>query len=162
MWRNKSAARLVVFASLVLAMILRIIPLPPDLFVYNPDWVLLFLIYWAMAIPDRVGVGYAWCTGLFVDVLTGRMMGQHALAYSIIAYLSVKFHRQLRLYPMSQQALTVLFMLSLAQLLIFWTHSIKVSSEIGLNYWLPSLFGALVWPVTFLALRRLRRRYHIF
>lgn len=159
---NRSATRVVVFISLALAMLFRIIPLPKTLFVFNPDWVLLFLIYWAMAIPERVGVGYAWCAGLFVDVLTGRMMGQHALAYSLIAYLCVKFHRLLRLYPMPQQTFMVLLMLALAQLLIFWTQSIKVSSGVSLNYWLPSLSGALIWPLVFVLLRRLRRRYDIF
>ena len=61
---NKATLSLVVLASLLLAMVLRIIPLPKEWFVYNPDWVLLFLIYWAMAVPERVGLGYAWCVGL--------------------------------------------------------------------------------------------------
>ncbi|MDD5037442.1 MAG: rod shape-determining protein MreD, partial [Methylococcaceae bacterium] len=64
MQQNKSITWLVVAVSLLIAMILRIISLPQEFFLYNPDWVLLFLIYWAMAIPERVGVGYAWCTGL--------------------------------------------------------------------------------------------------
>jgi len=159
--QNKAAAPLVVVASLALAMILRVIHLPPLLFYINPDWVLLCLIYWAMAVPERVGVGYAWCAGLFVDVLTGRMLGQHALAYSVVAYLSVKWHRPLRVYPLYQQILSILLLSLLSQLLVFWTQNTKAASSIGLVYWLPSLVGAVVWPVILLGLRHVRRRYRV-
>lgn len=161
MLQNRSATRWVIFSSLALAMILCIIPLPPAVFVYNPDWVLLFLIYWTMAVPERVGVGYAWCMGLFVDVLTARMLGQHALAYAVVAYLAVKWHRPLRLYPLYQQILSVLLLSLLSQLLVFWTQNTKAASAIGLGYWMPSLVGAVLWPVILLGLRYVRRRYHI-
>ncbi len=162
MEQNKSVAALVVLASVVVAMILCIIPLPKELFLYNPDWVLLFLIYWTMAIPERVGVAYAWCVGLFCDVLTGRMLGQHPLAYAVVAYICVRLYRSLRLYPMSQQAFSVLLLLLLNQALIFWTQNIKAASSIGMAYWFPSFVGALVWPAVFLILRWVRRYYHIF
>ena len=159
--QNRSVARWVVLSSLALAMVLRIIPLPQPAFSFNPDWVLLFLIYWTMAVPERVGVGYAWCAGLSVDVLTARMLGQHALAYAVVAYLSVKWHQQLRLYPVYQQTLSVLLLSLLSQLLVFWTQNTKAASAIGLGYWLPSFAGAAIWPVILLALRHVRRRYRI-
>lgn len=159
---NKTIVRLVVLASFALAMILRIIPLPPEWFVYNPDWVLLFLIYWAIAIPERVGVGYAWCVGLFCDVLTARMLGQHALAYAVVAYLCARLYRQLRLYPVYQQMFSVLLLLLLDQLLIFWTQHIKTASAVDWIYWQAAFVGALVWPSILFSLRWLRRRYHIF
>jgi rod shape-determining protein MreD len=114
-----------------------------------------------MAIPERVGVGYAWCAGLFSDVLTGRMLGQHALAYAVVAYVCVKWHRRLRLAPVFQQMFSILLLLWLDQLLIFWTQNIKAASAIGLAYWLPSCAGALVWPAILLSLRGLRRHYQI-
>ncbi len=161
MSKNETAVRLAVLASLLGGMVLRIMPLPRELFVYNPDWVLLFLIYWALAIPERVGVGYAWCTGLLGDALTGRMLGQHALAYSVVVYISVKLHSRLRSYPLYQQGLVIFLLLLVNQLLVFWTQNGKAAGTIGLVYWLPSLVGALVWPVVFLTLRSVRRRYHI-
>ncbi len=159
--QNRVFGRLVIVVSLSVAMILRIVPWPHAWFYFNPDWVLLFLIYWTMAVPERVGVGYAWCAGLFVDVLTARLLGQHALAYAVVAYLSLRWHRQLRLYPVYQQTFSVFLMLLLAQLLVFWTQNTKAASAIGLGYWLPSFSGALVWPAILLALRYVRRRYRI-
>ena len=159
---NKLAALLVVAISLIVAMILRILPIPHEYEVYNPDWVLLFLIYWNIAIPDRFGVGAAWLTGLITDTLTGRLLGQHALAYSVTAFLCIRLHRQLRVYPLYQQALSMLLFLSLSQLLIFWTQNIRGPSSTDTSYWLPSLTGALVWPAIFVGLRRIRRSFNIF
>jgi rod shape-determining protein MreD len=143
-------------------MALRILPLPHHWFVYNPDWVALVLIYWTLAIPDRVGIGAAWLTGLFADVLTGRMLGQHALAYSVMAYFSLRLYRRLRLYPLPQQSLWVLLFLLMGQLLILWTQNIKTTNAITWTYWLPSLVGGFMWPLVLVTLRRLRRRYNIF
>jgi rod shape-determining protein MreD len=159
--QNKPIAALVVLASLILAMALRIAPWPPPWFLGNPDWVLLFLVYWAMAVPERVGVGYAWCVGLFSDVLTGRMLGQHALAYAVVVYACARSHRRLRLYPVYQQMFSVLMLLLLDQLLIFWTQDTKAAGAMGMGYWLPAFVGALVWPAILLGLRRVRRHYHI-
>lgn len=142
-------------------MILRILPLPQEFFVYNPDWILLFLIYWNMAIPARIGVGFSWFVGVFADVLTGRMLGQHALAYAIIAFLCVRLHRQLRLYPLYQQALTVLVFLLLSQVVIFWTQNIKAHIPADPTYWYPSVVGALLWPPIFVTLRHVRRHFNI-
>jgi len=161
MLQSKVATKLVVLASLLVAMVLRILPLPKEWFVYNPDWVLLFLIYWAIAIPERVGVGHAWCVGVSSDVLTGRMLGQHALAYSVVAFVCVKLHTRLRAYPLYQQVLPVFLLLLVNQLLIFWTQNIKGAHSTELIHWSPSLAGALVWPAIFTTLRRVRRYYNI-
>jgi rod shape-determining protein MreD len=160
--RNKRIVAPVVAASLLLAMILRILPLPRELFLLNPDWVLLFLLYWNMAIPDRVGVGTAWFAGLITDALTGRMLGQHALAYAVVAYVCIRLHRRLRLYPLYQQALSILLFQFMSQLLVFWTQNIKAVNAIGAGYWTPSLVGALAWPAVFMALRRIRRHFDIY
>lgn len=157
----KSVAKLVVMASLLAAMILRILPLPKNLFACNPDWVLLCLIYWAIAVPERMGVGYAWLMGLLDDFLTGRMLGQHALAYTVVIFICVKLHRRLQSFPLYQQTLSVFLLLLVNQLLVFWTQNIRASGAFGIIYWLPSLVGALVWPAVLLTLRRVRRRYHI-
>jgi rod shape-determining protein MreD len=152
---------LVVCASLSFAMVLRILPWPAEWLVANPDWVLLFVVYWNMAIPDRFGVVAAWVTGLFTDALTGRMLGQHALAYTLVAFLCLRLHRQLRLSPLFQQGLMILLFHLLCQVLVFWTQNMRAGNAVAAHYWLPSVVGALLWPATFLALRRLRRSFNI-
>ena len=61
------------------AFMLAIMPLPDWAVEFRPDWVTLVLIYWAMAVPTRVGVTVAWFAGLLLDVSYGTLMGQHAV-----------------------------------------------------------------------------------
>jgi rod shape-determining protein MreD len=147
----------VVIASLVAAMALRILPLPNPWFILNPDWMGLFLIYWIMAFPERLGLGTAWVTGLFADVLTGRMLGQHALAYSVVAYLALRWHRRLRFDPLPRQCFWVLVLLLVSQLLVLWTQNVKGADAVAWPYWLPALSGALSWPLVLVGLRWLGR-----
>lgn len=152
----------VVAASLVAAMALRILPLPHQWFILNPDWIALFLIYWTLALPTRVGVGTAWLTGLFADALTGRTLGQHAVAYSVVAYLSLRGYQRMRLYPLPQQSLWVLMFLCVSQVLVFWTQNVKNPETLTLEYWLTPLTGAVAWPLVLVGLRWVRRYYKIF
>jgi len=80
----------------------------------------MVLIYWCMALPTRVGVGTAWSVGLMLDVLYGSMLGENALAKSLIAFLAVRFHLQLRMFPRWQQAVVVLLLVILNNLLVLW------------------------------------------
>jgi len=137
-----------VYGSFGLAMALRIIPLPPDWFALNPDWIALLLIYWTLAAPDRVGVITAWVVGLSADALTGRLLGQHALAYAVMAYLNLRVRDPLLIFPVPLQCLWVLLVLLLGQLLVLWTERIEIADSVmRLIYWLPALTGALAWPL---------------
>ncbi|HEY9198345.1 MAG TPA: rod shape-determining protein MreD [Gammaproteobacteria bacterium] len=151
----------IVLLTLLAALMLTTAPLPEPLRPLRPDWVLLVLIYWSMALPHRIGVGYAWVSGLCADVLTGLLLGQHALAYSIVIYLTLKLHQRLRLYPLWQQALSVLVLLGLGQLLLLWINGMIGRPVHSWLYWMPSVLGALLWPLLFVLLRGLRRAFRV-
>lgn len=143
-------------ATLIAAMALRVLPLPHSLAWFNPDWVLLFLIYWILAAPDRIGLTTAWATGFLTDILTARALGQHALAYVLVAYCCQRWHRQLRFYPIAQQCVSVGLLLFLSQLTVAWTQEFSVSQPTAAYYWLPVLSGVLVWPWVLRLLHRMR------
>jgi rod shape-determining protein MreD len=149
-----------IILTIVLAMCLRIAPMPGIMAVINPDWVLLSLIYWALAVPERVGIFHAWTFGLLTDVLMGRLFGQHALTYSLIIYLCLKLHKRLRQFPLIQQGLFIFFCLLLSQLLLFWIKNLQHPSQLHPSFWLPVITGTLCWPLVYTALRfvRLSRR----
>ncbi len=151
----------IIIFSFIVALLLTTIPLPDGLRPYRPDWVGLVLIYWCLAVPDRVNVGYGWVTGLLMDVLTGTLLGQHALSLTLMAYLTVKLHQRIRLYPMWQQSLTVLLLLTLHQLLTMWVHGITGQPSHGWFYWLPSFIGMALWPFVYQFLRTLRRQFSV-
>ena len=149
-----------VILTLVFAMCLRIAPWPGEMAAFNPDWVLLVLIYWSLAIPDRVGIFHAWIFGLLTDVLTGRLLGQYALAYSLVVYICIKLHKRLRQFPMLQQGLFVFFCLLLSQLLLFFIKNLQHPAQLHASFWLPVFTGTLCWPLVYGVLRfvRLSRR----
>ncbi|MDP3330828.1 MAG: rod shape-determining protein MreD [Methylococcaceae bacterium] len=146
-----------IFFTLVVAMCLRILPWPNAVAAINPDWVLLALIYWTLAIPERVGIFYAWTFGLLVDVLTGRLLGQYALAYSLVIYLCLMLHKRLRQFPLPQQGMFIFFCLLLSQFLLFLIKNLQQPGEFPATFWLPVFTGTLCWPLVFTFLRFVRR-----
>jgi len=152
----------VIVLSLVIALMLAIIPLPGWAEGVRPEWTLLVLIYWCLAVPSRVGVGFSWLVGLGVDVLTGSLLGEHGLGYALVAFLVVKLHQRIRVYPEWQQAGVVLLLLLLNQLTCLWVLGITGRAPDGmLFYLLPSVVGMLLWPLLFGLLRSFRHRFSI-
>ncbi len=142
--------------TLALAMCLRIAALPGDLAVLNPDWVLLTLIYWSLAVPERVGIFHAWTFGLLTDVLTGRLLGQYALAYSLVIYICLKLHKRLRQFPLVQQGLFIFFCLLLSQLLLFLIKNMQHPAQLHASFWLSVFTGTACWPLVYTVLRFIR------
>lgn len=148
-------------ASFVAALLLSMVVMPGWAAPFRPEWTVLVLIYWCLALPHRVSVGYGWLVGLCVDVLSGALLGQHALGFAVIAYLVVKLHQRLRVFPIWQQALSVMVFVALEQLLVLWVQGMIGMARESWTYWLPSIVSGLLWPWMFLLLRRLRRRFRV-
>ena len=145
-----------IFLTLALAMCLRIAPWPGVLSILNPDWVLLSLIYWSLAVPERVGIFHAWAFGLLTDVLTGRLLGQYALAYSLVIYICLKLHKRLRQFPLVQQGLFIFFCLLLSQLLLFLIRNIQHPAQLHASFWMSVFVGTACWPLVYTVLRFIR------
>ena len=151
----------VILIVFLIALGLTVMPLPDWAREFRPQWVALTLIYWCMALPQRVGVGTAWILGIFEDVLAGTLLGQHALGLSLIAFLTLRLHQRIRVYPMWQQALTVLVLLILHQLMTLWVDSTIGRPTQPLSYWIPSLIGMLLWPLVFRLLTVVRLNFSV-
>ena len=162
---TRASGVFIIAVSILLAMVLSVLPMPhivpAELGYLRPDWVALVMIYWIIALPDRVGMASAWLTGIMMDVLLGSLLGQHALAFVVIAYIATSLYQRLRMFSVWQQALIVFAILGINQLINFWVESIAGDSEWSMWYLLPSLTGALLWPWIFLMLRSLRRRFGV-
>jgi rod shape-determining protein MreD len=152
---------IVILTTFVLAMILTIIPLPENLLRLRPDWVGLTLIFWCLALPYRVSVGSGFIVGLLMDVLTGTLLGQHALALSLIAYACVRLHARIRAYPVWQQMLTVLLLLVLHQLVVLWVDRTIGRPGHPFAYWLPSLISMFLWPLIYCWLNSVRLAFSV-
>lgn len=147
-----------VFLSLALALLLTLLPMPPLIEDLRPQWVALTLIYWCLTVPDRVGVFWGFGTGLAMDVATGSLLGYHALGLSVIAFLAVKMHQRVRIYPLLQQTLFVWVLLLFERLISLWLLGATGQPMPSLIYWAPTFLGLLIWPWLFVVLRDLARR----
>ena len=150
-----------ILLSLVAALLLLILPLPEWAQPFRPQWPALVLIYWSMALPQRVGVGSAWLLGITADLLTDTLLGLHALGFSLIAFIVLKLYRQIRVFPLWQQATGVLLLLLMEQFLTTWIMGFVGEPPPSQLYWSAPLVGMLLWPWVFLVLRDVRRRFHV-
>lgn len=151
----------VIIASFVVALILTVLPMPAWLDPLRPEWVALVLIYWCMALPNRIGVGFAWTVGLLLDVLRGGLLGQHALSLAIVAYITLQLYQRLRIFPPLQQAVTVVVLITLHLMLQIWIKGISGQAVQSWTFMIPALSSMLLWPLVFVSLRSLRRRFKI-
>ena len=148
--------RLVVLITVAIAAVLTLIPLPDYLEFLRPYWVALVLIYWGLETQGLVTLGFAFTIGLALDLLTGSLLGQHALGLVIITYLVTRFRFRLRFFPPWQQALSVLALLANDRVILLWIVSLRGEPLPSPLYWVAPLIGTAVWPWLFLLLDRYR------
>jgi len=159
MIKTESKGTLVIILSFAAAMLMNILPLPELIDAFKPDWVALVLVYWVMAVPNRVGVFSGWIVGLFVDVLYGTLFGIHAMTFAVVAYLiQMTFHR-LRLFPRWKQSLNITVVIGIHMLLGLLLRGFVKPVSSDFVYWMPLIGSMLLWPWVFVILRDVRRRF---
>lgn len=137
---------------------LMTLPLPDALTPFRPPWATLALIYWIMMWPRVFGIGSAWVLGIVLDILQGSLLGQHALALTIIGYLTQRFHLQIRIFPLWQLTGTVLALLLIEAFVLFWIDGVAGNPGQGWARWTQALTGAVLWPLVMALMDRIRER----
>jgi len=142
-----------ILLSFLVGLILEIVPLPHWAVWARPEWVFLILLFWVLAQPQYIGMCAAFCLGLLMDLLSGTLLGQHALAFTLVVYLVIVFLPQLKLFPLWQQ-LGIIFILTVLQLASqYWILGIIGALPRHWGYWLSALTSTLIWPWFYLLLR---------
>lgn len=137
--------------TLAASLLLNLIPLGRHPFV--PDWVALVLVFWCIHQPTRVGMGAAFFIGLLMDVVDGSVMGQHTLAYVLLAFAAVGLSRRILWFSLTLQALHVLALLLGMQLVMLAARLTGGADFPGLPWFLGSFLSATLWyPLTYLLL----------
>ncbi len=143
--------------SLVATLALATVPLPDSVAPFRPDWVAVVLLYWSLMAPRHFSLLTAFWMGIVLDTLTGALLGQNALALLVVVYLAEKFYLRLRVFPMSQLAVTVLLLLGLYEFILFWIDGMAGRSVPLIERWLPPLTGTLAWLGLYVSLDRRER-----
>ena len=143
-------------ATLLAALAVELVPLgrQPAM----PDLLALALVFWNVHQPRRVGVGLAFAFGLVMDVHDGSVLGQHALAYTLLSFFAVTIHRRLLWFSVPAQALQILPLFLAAHLVSLVVRMIAGGMFPGWEFLLAPLFEALLWPLAVWLLLAPQRR----
>ena len=148
--------RWVLWTSLLVALLLGLLPLPPAAQPFRPFWLALVFAYWLIEDPDRVGLGFAFLLGLLADVVYGGLLGEHALRLVVLAFIVQRFRARLRFFPMSQQAFVLGALLVNDRIVSAGLHLALGEPTLPWSYWAAPAVGLLLWPPVFLMLDALR------
>ena len=149
---------LVIYLTLLVALVLMILPLPDWAQIYRPNWMALVMIYWSMALPKRVGLWFAFFSGIILDTSLGTLLGQHTLALVLIIAINVNFYQRIRVLALAQQAIYVFVLLLINQVLVAWVEGFLGRSTPLLAFFGAPFIGMLIWPWVFVVLRDIRRK----
>ena len=144
--------------TVVLALLFSLVPLPAVVAPYRPNLLLLLIIYWALRAPAVAGLLFAWLCGLAVDLLTGTLLGQHAVAFLAIAFITHKQQLRMRVFPIYHQTFTVFAFLALYEFLIWWIDGIIGLEVNNWQRWMSVVSGAVFWPIIVAVLDTWNRR----
>ncbi len=133
------------YLSLLIAYIAILLPWSGVALTLRPDFLLLVIIFWMIRAPNICNIGTAWTVGLLVDLATGSVFGQYALAYTIAAFFAATYQRRLVLFNHSQQLLYVFLLLLTSQVSLLILKMFAGSQPVSWQYFLPSISGVLLW-----------------
>ena len=133
----------VIIMTFVAAMMLVMVPLWDWLEGLRPRFVAMVLIFWTFALPERVGVTIGWRGGV------------------LVVYLVIEVHQRMRQFPLWQQALSVMMLIGLQQMIVLWVNGMSGQVTESWWYWITPVTSMLLWPWVFGLLRTIRRHFHV-
>lgn len=125
---------------------------------WTPDVLALVLVFWTVHQPLRVGVGVSFVFGLLMDVHQGAMLGQHALAYTVLSFFATAIHRRLLWFTVPSQAFQVLPLFMASHAIAVLVRLIAGGSFPGWPILFAPLIESLLWPVVSVILLMPQRR----
>ena len=142
--------------SLTIAFLLNL--LPWGHFVGAPDFVALVLVFWGIHQPRKVGIGIAFFMGLLMDVHDATLLGENALAYTLLSYFAIMIHRRVLWFPIMTQAVHVFPLLLMTQAVQVLVRLVVSGRFAGWLLFIESVVAIVLWPlVTWLLLAPQRR-----
>lgn len=155
---QRPVSNVFILTSVLVALFLNGLPWEGIWLMLRPDFVALVLLYWCMHKPWRLGIGISWAVGIFADVADASLFGQHALAYTVLAFGGVVLNHRLQMFDLRQQTIQVFGILALTYAIYALVHW-QVNGYVVWLYFLGCLTSTLLWPplcIMFLAMRQKR------
>lgn len=140
-----------VYTTLFVALLCQLFPWTGQGIIFRPDFMLVVLLYWLLRAPHLCNIGTAWMVGIFVDLATGSLLGQHALAFTLTAYIALSFQRRLVLFSVFQITSFVFVLLLFARVAILILKLFAGNETPGWHYLWPVITSIILWQLLRLA-----------
>ncbi|EUJ11689.1 rod shape-determining protein MreD [Methylophilaceae bacterium 11] len=134
-----------VLLTLIVALTFQLYPWSGQGVILRPDFLLVITLYWVVRAPHLCNVGVAWFAGLIVDLSTGSLLGQHALAFAFTAFLALLYQRRLVLFNRWQLSVYVFALLFVERTLVLILKLFADNENPGLSYFWPVLTSIILW-----------------
>ncbi len=151
----------IIYSTFFLGLICAIFPLPIILNAFRPDWMMLIIFYWVLALPHRVGIVHAFIVGLLLDLLLGSTLGMHALVFSILAYIVSINYQRIRYFTIVQTTLLVGLFILISKVSLYLIASSLHEIVLHKHYFWSIFTSMLIWPWFFLFMRFIRIRFKV-
>ncbi len=125
---------------------------------WTPDVMVVVLVFWTVHQPLRVSIGAAFLFGLLMDVHQGGLLGQHALAYTVLSFLAITIHRRLLWFTVPSQAAQVFPLFLVAHAIELILRMLGGGSFPGLGILVAPFAEAALWPIASIILLVPQRR----
>lgn len=141
---RRPVSNVFIVLTMLMALALNALPWEGVWLLLRPDFVAVVLLYWCTHNPLRVGVGLSWLVGMLADVADSSLFGQHALAYTLLAFGGVVLHRRLQMFDVRQQTVQVLWIFALTYGVYALAHW-QVNGYVMWGYFIGCLTSTLLW-----------------
>src|SRR5271163_1777719 len=147
MMHDNRIRRFPMLLSALVALALAVLPLPSVLEPLRPDFLVLVVFYWCIESPRAGGLSLAFFSGLALDVIHGVVLGQHALALTLMGAWATHLRLRIRVFSVLSQCLTIFALLFGYQFVLFWIDGATGNPVTAFSRWLAPIISALLWPV---------------
>ena len=143
----RPTSRVAVYLSLLVALLCQLFPWVGQGIIFRPDFMLIVILYWLLRAPHLCNIGTAWMAGLLVDLATGSLLGQHALSFTLVAYIGLSYQRRLVLFNPLQLVGYVFGLLLVERVFMLLLKLFEGNDNPGWHYFWPVLSGLLLWQL---------------
>jgi rod shape-determining protein MreD len=133
-----------IISSVLVALFLNGLPWGGVGLLLRPDFVALVMLYWCTHKPMRVGIGITWAVGILADVADASLFGEHALAYTVLAFGGIVLHRRLQMFDLRQQTIQVFGIFAMTYG-VYALANWQVNGYVVWPYFLGCLTSTLLW-----------------
>lgn len=145
--------------TFLMALVFTVLPQPAWMANARPQWVFVVLLFWLIQAPRKIGPTIAWLIGLYVDLLVGDVLGEHALLFVIVTYFVQRFLRMVQAMPLWQHVLAVGFLGLINVAFGFMFMRLGGVAIFSWQVLLPAVANMVVWPWLYLLCRDVRPKH---